>query len=65
MKKYCLVYELQCTLSFTEFDFTWSVHFIDAYTCKYMLSTLDFLTVSHLKSIIYNYLYHNSENYKY
>ena len=46
--------------SFSEFDFKWSV--IDAYTYKYMLFILKFLTVSHLKSIIY--INHGSENCK-
>ena len=55
MKKYYFVYEL--CLSFQNQP----VHVIDAYT-KYMLATLDFLIVSHLKSIIY--LYHGSEKCK-
>ena len=48
-------------VEFLELEFKQSVHVIDAYT-KYMLSIFDFLTVSHLKSMIY--LYHGSENCK-
>ena len=46
-------------LSFSDLEFKWPVHVIDAYT-KYVLSTLDFLTISHFKSMIY--LYHGSKN---
>ena len=42
-------------LSFSVLEFKWSVHDI----VKYMLSTLDFLTVSYLKSM--TYLYRDSE----
>ena len=45
-------------MSYAELEFKWPAYVIDVYT-KYVLSTLDFLTVSHLKSIIY--LYHGSE----
>ena len=38
-------------VEFLELEFKWTVHVIDVYT-KYMLFTLDFLTVSHLKSMI-------------
>ena len=41
--------------SFSELEFKWFVHVIDVYT-KYMLSTLDFLTISHLKSMIFSYI---------
>ena len=42
-------------LSCSEFDFKWSVHAIDAYIYvkSSTLSTLQFLTVSHLKPVIY------------
>ena len=54
-----VLFSLWVMLSFSELDFKCSVHVFDVYT-KCMLSTLDFLTVSHLKSMIY--LYHGSEN---
>ena len=46
-------------LSFAELEFKWSFNDVGSLNQVYMLSILDFLTVSHLKSIIY--LYHGSE----
>ena len=45
------------TLSFSELEFKWSVHVIDTLN-QLHVSILDFLTVSHYKSVIN--LYHDS-----
>ena len=42
MKKYCFV--LRVMLSFSELEFKWSIHVIDA-SINYMLPILDLLTV--------------------
>ena len=46
-------------LSFAELEFKWSFHVVGSLNQVYMLSILDFLTVSHLKSM--TYLYYGSE----
>ena len=45
-------------LNFAELKFKWFFYVVGS-VIKYMLSILDFLTVSHLKSM--TYLYHGSE----
>ena len=45
--------------SFAELEFKWPFHVVGSLNQVYMLSILDFLIFSHLKSI--TYLYHGSE----